>query len=254
MENFKQSGVTVRTGVRVVEVTPTEVVLGSGERIPQGLVVWSVGNAPRNLVTDLATAIPEQKEHLPGGRLTKLAVDPFLRVIGAEDVLAVGDCSYIVDMPLPPTAQVAGQQGAYAAHVVNRGYRLGRGGFFTVPPYKSEKDSLSIADRVFASIDTFGNNNNSGSMGSIDLEERQPVLVLKKPFDFLSLGIMAAIGNDKALIEIDILDTNFKLWGSFAELIYKSVYINKQVSFRNRVLILFDWMKTQVFGRDLSQF
>ena len=25
-----------------------------------------------------------------------------------------------------------------------------------------------------------------------------------------------------------------------------------QVSFRNRVLILFDWMKTQVFGRDLS--
>jgi hypothetical protein len=27
-----------------------------------------------------------------------------------------------------------------------------------------------------------------------------------------------------------------------------------QVSFRNRVLILFDWMKAQVFGRDLSQF
>lgn len=27
-----------------------------------------------------------------------------------------------------------------------------------------------------------------------------------------------------------------------------------QVSFRNRVLILFDWLKAQVFGRDLSQF
>jgi NADH:ubiquinone reductase (non-electrogenic) len=27
-----------------------------------------------------------------------------------------------------------------------------------------------------------------------------------------------------------------------------------QVSFRNRVLILFDWIKAQVFGRDLSQF
>jgi hypothetical protein len=27
-----------------------------------------------------------------------------------------------------------------------------------------------------------------------------------------------------------------------------------QVSFRNRVLILFDWVKAQVFGRDLSQF
>jgi hypothetical protein len=27
-----------------------------------------------------------------------------------------------------------------------------------------------------------------------------------------------------------------------------------QVSLRNRVLILFDWAKTRVFGRDLSQF
>ena len=27
-----------------------------------------------------------------------------------------------------------------------------------------------------------------------------------------------------------------------------------QVSFRNRVLILFDWLKTQVFGRDLSNY
>lgn len=34
----------------------------------------------------------------------------------------------------------------------------------------------------------------------------------------------------------------------------RSVYITKQVSFRNRVLILFDWVKAQVFGRDLSNY
>ena len=34
----------------------------------------------------------------------------------------------------------------------------------------------------------------------------------------------------------------------------RSVYITKQVSFRNRVLILFDWLKAQVFGRDLSNY
>jgi hypothetical protein len=27
-----------------------------------------------------------------------------------------------------------------------------------------------------------------------------------------------------------------------------------QVSFRNRVLILFDWLKARVFGRDISLF
>ena len=34
----------------------------------------------------------------------------------------------------------------------------------------------------------------------------------------------------------------------------RGVYLTKQVSFRNRVLILFDWIKAQVFGRDLSNF
>ena len=37
-------------------------------------------------------------------------------------------------------------------------------------------------------------------------------------------------------------------------MLWKSVYVTKQVSFRNRVLILFDWMKTRVFGRDTSIF
>lgn len=30
--------------------------------------------------------------------------------------------------------------------------------------------------------------------------------------------------------------------------------LSSQVSFRNRVLILFDWLKAQMFGRDLSNF
>lgn len=29
---------------------------------------------------------------------------------------------------------------------------------------------------------------------------------------------------------------------------------SRQVSFRNRVLILFDWLKARVFGRDISLF
>lgn len=36
--------------------------------------------------------------------------------------------------------------------------------------------------------------------------------------------------------------TKIKLSGQFAYLVWKSVYITKQVSFRNRVLILFDWV------------
>jgi NADH:ubiquinone reductase (non-electrogenic) len=42
--------------------------------------------------------------------------------------------------------------------------------------------------------------------------------------------------------------------GGLAYLVWRSVYITKQVSLRNRVLVLFDWLKAQVFGRDTSLF
>jgi NADH:ubiquinone reductase (non-electrogenic) len=54
--------------------------------------------------------------------------------------------------------------------------------------------------------------------------------------------------------QVEAFDTSLNVYGSLAFLLWRSVYITKQVSFRNRVLILFDWMKARVFGRDLSQF
>lgn len=38
---------------------------------------------------------------------TKLAVDPFLRIAGVRDAIALGDCSRLSGAPLPATAQVA---------------------------------------------------------------------------------------------------------------------------------------------------
>ena len=35
-------------------------------------------------------------------------------------------------------------------------------------------------------------------------------------------------------------------------LLWRSVYLTKQVAFRNRVLVLFDWLKSRVFGRDIA--
>lgn len=246
MQNLENIGVEVRTGVRVTEVTADQVVLSTGEKIDYGVCVWSAGNAPRQLVKDIADALPQQAEHAgPSGKVGKLAVDPFLRVIGARDVIALGDCSKIVSGPLPPTAQVAGQQGAYVAHVINRKYRLGTGGEDAMPPWKPDED-LSIADRVFGTItDTVAS--------SVDDEER-PLVLLKKPFEFLNLGTMVSIGNSKAIMEVVTFDRKVPVWGNPAYLLYRAVYLTKQVSFRNRVLILFDWLKTRVFGRDLSQF
>lgn len=168
LEDLRRSGVEIRTGVRVVQVTDKQVVLKGGEREDYGVCVWSCGNAALPLVQSLVDAIPEQvrgegwkgtirgfsgwhrsclhggaqvkaleisRRRLPavapagsprliarcnehrmrrvqaplqkgGPSSAKLVVDPFLRVIGAVDVIALGDCSSVVDGPLPATAQV----------------------------------------------------------------------------------------------------------------------------------------------------
>jgi NADH dehydrogenase FAD-containing subunit len=40
--------------------------------------------------------------------------------------------------------------------------------------------------------------------------------------------------------------------GSVGFLLWRSVYVVKQVSPRTRFLVLFDWLKTKLFGRDIT--
>uniref|UniRef100_A0A7S1TFN5 FAD/NAD(P)-binding domain-containing protein n=1 Tax=Compsopogon caeruleus TaxID=31354 RepID=A0A7S1TFN5_9RHOD len=74
-----------------------------------------------------------------------------------------------------------------------------------------------------------------------------------RPFRFLSLGFLAYIGNNRALAQIKLHNRQLKLAGRFAFLLWRLVYLSKQVSTRNRVLVLADWLKTLFFGRDISQ-
>ena len=105
------------------------------EEIPFGMCVWSAGLDSRPLTERLVRQVgsAQQKFQRPRGS-KKLGVDPWLRVVGADDLMALGDCSSLYGAPLPATAQVAAQQGAYAARLLNDSVPLGLGGELTSPP------------------------------------------------------------------------------------------------------------------------
>ena len=71
------------------------------------ICVWSTGNAARPIVQAISAQIPEQAKTMEGRNpaTTKLSVDPFLRIEGAMDAIALGDCSRMSGRPLPATAQ-----------------------------------------------------------------------------------------------------------------------------------------------------
>ncbi|HMW00798.1 MAG TPA: FAD-dependent oxidoreductase [Acidobacteriota bacterium] len=73
-----------------------------------------------------------------------------------------------------------------------------------------------------------------------------------KPFKFVNLGMLAYIGESQALAEIPMAGVRGSGMTTF--LFWRSAYLTRLVSLKNKVLVLFDWFKTFIFGRDLSKF
>lgn len=114
---------------------------------------------------------------------------------------------------LPATAQVASQEGQYLAKKFN----------------KLAKDS-----------------------GPLQVEGLNPEIdddVYYPPFKYKPLGNLAYIGNSAAFD----LNGYSSAGGLLAMYAWRSVYWSEQVSMRTRFMLMLDWIKRGLFGRDLSK-
>mmetsp|Transcript_9111 Transcript_9111/g.13589 ORF Transcript_9111/g.13589 Transcript_9111/m.13589 type:complete len:125 (+) Transcript_9111:841-1215(+) len=68
-----------------------------------------------------------------------------------------------------------------------------------------------------------------------------------EPFKFLNLGLLTYIGGSEAVAQVQLGTA-----GGNAFLLWRSVYLVKQVSTRTRLLVLLDFIKSKVLGRDLT--
>lgn len=71
-----------------------------------------------------------------------------------------------------------------------------------------------------------------------------------RPFRYHHYGMLAYVGSRRALADL----ATFKGRGLTTWIFWRSAYLTKLVSIRNKTLVLFDWLKTTVFGRDISRF
>lgn len=151
----------------------------------------------------------------PGGRI---GIDEWLRVPAVQDVFAIGDCSGFLESTgktvLPALAQVAERQGKYLASLLNK---IGRAG---------------------------GGHANAAK----DVE-------LGDPFVYKHLGSMATIGSYKALVDLRQSKEakGISLAGFISWFVWRSAYLTRVVSWRNRFYVAINWATTFVFGRDISR-
>ncbi|HVZ40306.1 MAG TPA: FAD-dependent oxidoreductase [Candidatus Kapabacteria bacterium] len=73
-----------------------------------------------------------------------------------------------------------------------------------------------------------------------------------KPFHFNNLGMLAYVGEHRALA--DIPRANVHGHGLFTYFFWRSAYLTRLVSLKNKALVLSNWIITALFGRDLSKF
>jgi Pyridine nucleotide-disulphide oxidoreductase len=106
-ERLERLGITIVTGARVVAADAEGLRLADGTQIGADLRVWAAGVK--------GSDAPASLGGLEVTRNNQLVVGPTLQTTRDPRILAVGDCSSLAlgreAKPLPPTAQVAHQQG-----------------------------------------------------------------------------------------------------------------------------------------------
>lgn len=229
----------------VKEITEKTIILKDGSVIPYGLAVWAAGNGPVPLTLHVIEGLGKEQEKDQDVARGRIAVDPWMRAVGGKGkILSFGDCSCICQggQQLPATAQVASQQGEYLAGILNRNFDLcppeptnllEKG--ILAPPMRDPKKKAILSDRI-AGLSTKNDE-------------------YAKPFQFLNLGILAYTGGGSALAQVETTPEVPPVLGSgkIGNLLWRSVYLSKQVSWRNRLLVLNDWTKKQLFGRDITR-
>jgi NADH:ubiquinone reductase (non-electrogenic) len=240
-KTFQEETITIRTKTMVKRVTDKYIEAESTgpdgkkiiEKIPFGLLVWATGNALRPLVKDLINQIPAQKDSRRG-----LAVNEYLVVKGTENVWAVGDCAVA---NYAPTAQVAAQEGAFLARMFNN--------MAKTHEIEAQLAELSITQETAKSKET-----RDVAFGEIkELQKRLRRVKQIGPFEYSHQGSLAYIGSEKAVADISWFSGNIASGGTVTYIFWRSAYLSMCFSTRNRILVMMDWAKAKVFGRDVSR-
>ena len=145
MHRLTKLRIDVRLGLAVQMIDKEGVVIGN-DRIRAKTVVWTAGVAPSPAGKWLGTMVD---------RAGRVRIQPDLTVSEHPDIFVIGDTASLDQdgHPLPGVAQVAMQQGKYAAKSIFRKVS----GQSPLPPFRYfDKGNLAVVGRNFAVLQSAG--------------------------------------------------------------------------------------------------
>ncbi|EER16256.1 NADH dehydrogenase, putative [Perkinsus marinus ATCC 50983] len=238
-DHFKRIDIDVVKNSRVKAVEATAVVVQDmatkeERRIPFGVCVWAAGIAPRPFTKDL---ISQLKGYQPeNGRLLKTT--PYLEVLGSKgDLFAIGDCAGVAEPELLPLAESLfdeadiNKDGEISFQEYEVIYRKIRERFPLLQGVGAKQRWKDHADKY-----------NGG-----------------KPLEFLTRDLWEKVlanmqSSYKAMpATAQVASQQGNITGVSTFALWRGVYASKMVSWRCRHLVIWDWIKAYLYGRDLSK-
>ncbi|GAA5890393.1 hypothetical protein JCM5296_002809 [Sporobolomyces johnsonii] len=227
MSTFQENKIDIATKTMVKEVQEKKIIAMNEKKelveYPYGLLVWATGNTARQVTRDLMAKLPTTQNSRRG-----LLVDEHLRLLGADGIFALGDCTAT---NYAPTAQVASQQGHYLARVFSKLHKKDL--------LLRELEQAKVTNAEPARLDSLAN----AVIRASNIA----------PFHYSHQGSLAYIGSDKAIADLPFLQGNLAAAGFATYYFWRSAYISQLFSLRNKLLVLSDWTKAKVLGRDVSR-
>lgn len=94
-------------------------------------------------------------------------------------------------------------------------------------------------------------------LNNIDAEERAEQIDSLEPFSYQHFGSLAYVGDDSAVADMtgskSIMEYLLPQKGRKTFWLWRSFYLSEMFTTRTRLLLAFDWMRTWLFGRDISR-
>ena len=214
----QRPGMKVFTGTSVKEVKADSVELNNGSELRCGAVVWSTGLQANPFILRLPLL------HQP--RSQRLSVNEHLQVRRA-------------------TKHGEGREAKETAgDVIPSVFAFGDCGVIEI---KNHPPTAQVAAAEAGYLAKRFNNYGIPSTATADEEQNVPV------FAYRSYGQLAYIGGRQALADLPLGDKG-KLTGFAAYVFWRSAYVSKLMSWKNRVMVVTNWMTAKLFGRDIARF
>ncbi|KAF6173923.1 hypothetical protein GIB67_039874 [Kingdonia uniflora] len=266
---FQRDGIKVKTECRVLGVSEKEIVVkvkseGIVSSIPYGMVVWSAGTGTRHVIRNFMEQIGQSKRRF-------LATDEWLRVEGCDSVYALGDCATIHQRKVMEdisTIFSAADKDNSGTLTVKEFQDVIKDILVKYPQlelYLKNKHLRSAKDLL---KDSQGNDMKEvaaqhgtylarcfNHMEEYKTSPEGPLRFKEsgrhqfRPFRYKHFGQFAPLGGEQTAAE---LPGDWVSMGHRSQWLWYSVYLSKQVTWHTRVLVVSDWTRRFIFGRDSS--